>query len=80
MQRAHSVSTGSARSSGGRGCWGLCVYWAVQAGLLNSLTFAWHLLSPLAAFPVHTFFTMESGDSEFAILTLPTLKSFFGGP
>ena len=25
-------------------------YWAVQAGLLTLLTFAWHRISPLAAF------------------------------
>ena len=25
---------------------------------------------------MHTFFTMEGGDSEFAIFTLPTLKAF----
>ena len=41
------------------------------------LTFAWHRLSPLAALlPVRTFFTIESGDSEFANSTLPTLKAF----
>ena len=52
-------------------------YWAIQAGLLTPLTFAWHRLSPLAAFTfsVH-FFTMEGGDSKFANFTLPTLKAF----
>ena len=27
-----------------------CIYWAIQAALLAPLTFAWHRLSPLAAF------------------------------
>ena len=49
----------------------------IQAGLLTPLTFARHRLSPLAALlPVRTFFTMESGDSEFANFALPTLKAF----
>ena len=53
------------------------VYWAVQVGLLTPLTCSWHCLSPLAAFiSVHTFFTMEGGDSEFASFTLPTLKTY----
>ena len=52
------------------------VYWAVRVGLLTPLTFAWHRLSPLAAFPVRTFFTMEGGDSEFANFILPMLKAF----
>ena len=30
--------------------WGWELYWAIQAGLLTPLTFAWHRLSPLAAF------------------------------
>ena len=56
-------------------------YWAIQVGLLTPLTFARHRLSPLAAlFPVHTFFTMEGGDREFANFTLPTLKAFFEAP
>ena len=42
-------------------------------GLLTPLTFAWHRLSPLAAF---TFFTVKDGDSQFANFTLPTLKAF----
>ena len=50
-------------------CW---KYWAIQAGLLTPLTFAWLLL-----LPVRTFFTMEGGDSEFANFTLPTLKAYF---
>ena len=55
-------------------------YWSVQAGLLTPLTLARHRLSPLAAFllPVGTFFTMEVGDSEFAIFTLTTLEEFWG--
>ena len=45
--------------------------------MLAPLTFDWHRLSPLAAFTsVHTFFTMEGSDSEFANFTLPTLKAF----
>ena len=51
----------------------LYLYWAIQAGLLTPMTFARHCLSPLAAF---TSSTMESGDSEFANFTLPTLKTF----
>ena len=31
-------------------------YWAVQAGLLTPLTFAWHRLSPLAAFTSDAYF------------------------
>ena len=55
----------------------LSPYWAVQVGLLTPLTFAWHRLCPLAAFTsVCTFFTMESGDSEFQNFTLPILKTF----
>ena len=53
-------------------------YWAIQAGLLTPLTFARHRLVPwLLLLLVHTFFTMEGGDSEFANFTLPTLKAFF---
>ena len=52
-------------------------YWAIQAGLLTSLTFARHRLSPLAFLTsVRTFFTMGGGDSEFANFTLPTLKAY----
>ena len=52
-------------------------YWAIQVGLLTPLTFAWHRLSPFAAFTSSAcFFTMEGGDSEFANFTLPTLKAF----
>ena len=54
----------------------MCVYWAIQAGLLTPLTFAWHRVPWLLLLPVCTFFTMEGGDSEFAIFTLPTLKAF----
>ena len=31
-------------------------YWAIQAGLLTPLTFAWHRLSPLAAFTSGAYF------------------------
>ena len=52
-------------------------YWAVQAGLLTPLTFTRHRLSPLAALLlVHTFFTTEGGETEFANFTLPTSKKF----
>ena len=44
-------------------------------GLLVPLTFAWYRLRLLLLL-VHTFFTMEGGDSEFANFTLPTLKAF----
>ena len=47
-------------------------YWAFQAGLLTPLTFARHLLSPLAAFTSGAYFL----HSEFANFTLPTLKAF----
>ena len=32
------------------------VYFAIQAGLLTPLTFAWHCLSPLAAFTSSAYF------------------------
>ena len=32
------------------------LYWAIQAGLLTPLTFAWHRLSPLAAFTSGVYF------------------------
>ena len=35
-------------------------YWAIQAGLLTPLTFAWHRLSPLAAFTSGAYF-LHSG-------------------
>ena len=47
----------------------VCAYWAVQAELLTPSTWLLLLL-------VHTFFTMEGGDSEFVNITLPTLKTF----
>ena len=52
--------------------------WAVQAGLLTPLTFAWYGLSPLAALlPENgTFFTVEGSDSEFVNFTPPAIKSF----
>ena len=40
-------------------------------GLLTTLTFTRLLL-----LPVHIFFTMEGGDSDFAKFTLPTLNAF----
>ena len=40
-------------------------------GLLTPLTFTQLLL-----LPVHIFFTMEGGDSEFAKFILPTLEAF----
>ena len=59
---------------------GVNTSWAVQAGLLTPLTFAWHRLSPLAAFTSGAYFlhslTMEGSDSEFVNFTLPTLKAF----
>ena len=47
--------------------------------LLTPLTFAWHRLSPLAAFTSGAYFlhNAEGGDSEFANFTLSTLKAFF---
>ena len=32
------------------------MYWAIQAGLLTPLTFAWHRLNPLAAFTSGVYF------------------------
>ena len=48
------------------------MYWAIQAGLLTPLTFAWHRSSSLAAFTSGAYF-LHNG---FANLTLPTLKAF----
>ena len=31
-------------------------YWAIQVGLLTPLTFAWHRISPLAAFTSSAYF------------------------
>ena len=57
---------------------GLPLYWAIQAGLLTPLTFAWHRLFPwLLLLPVRTFFTLVGSDSEFANFSLPILKAFF---
>ena len=51
--------------------------WAVQAWLLTPLTFAWHRLSPLAAFTSGVYFFHDGGgDSEFANFTLPSLNAF----
>ena len=36
------------------------LYWVIQAGLLTPLTFAWHHLSPLAAFTSSVYF-LHSG-------------------
>ena len=50
-----------------------------SGGVVNSLDFclASILKVPwLLLLPVHTFFTMEGGDSEFENFTLPTLKAF----
>ena len=41
-------------------------YWAIQVGLLTPLTFAWHRCVWLRLLPVHTFFTLEGSDNEFA--------------
>ena len=50
-----------------------------SGGVVNSLDFC--LASPsvpwLLLLLVHTFFTMEGVDSEFANFTLPTLNAFF---
>ena len=52
-------------------------YWVVQVGLLTPSIFTRHLQVPwLFLLPVHTFFTMEGGDSEFANFTVPTLRVF----
>ena len=46
-------------------------------GLLTPLTFARHHLNPLAAFTSGAYFFHNGrDDSEFANLTLPTLKTF----
>ena len=48
-----------------------------SGGIVNSLDVCPRRLSPLAFFflPVHTFFTMEGGDSEFVNFTLFTLNA-----
>ena len=43
-------------------------YWVVQAGLLTPLTFAWHRLSPLAAFTSSAYFLHN--DSEWKAVTV----------
>ena len=49
-----------------------------SGGVVNSLDFCPSLLVPwLLLLPVHTFFTMEGSDCEFANFTLPSLKTFF---
>ena len=49
--------------------------------VVNSLDFCpaslKSLVCVLLLLPVHTFFTIEGGDSEFANFILPTLKAFF---
>ena len=49
-----------------------------SGGVVNSLDFCPALFKSLGRFYFRdlTFFTMESGDSEFANFTLPTLKAF----
>ena len=50
-----------------------------SGGVVNSLdlyTASLKSLSCFLKFPVHTFFTMERGDSEFAKFTVSTLKAF----
>ena len=48
-----------------------------SGGVVTSLDFSRHRLSPLAAFTSGAYFLHnESGDSEFANFTLPTLYAF----
>ena len=58
----------------------ICIndYWVIQAGLLTPLTFAWHHLTPMAAFTSGVCFLHrnEGSDGNFANFTLPTLKAF----
>ena len=56
-------------------------YWAIQAGLLTPLTFAWHRLSPLAAFTFGAYF-LHNGRRWQWILEFYTanFKGIFGGP
>ena len=57
------------------------IYWAVQAGLLTPLTFARHLLSPLAAFTSGTYF-LHNGRRWQWICKFYTanFKGIFGDP
>ena len=56
-------------------------YWAIKAGLLTPLTFAWHRLSPLAAFISGAYF-LHNGRWWQWICEFYTanFKGIFGGP
>ena len=56
-------------------------YWAIQAGLLTPLTFAWHSLSPWAAFTSGAYF-LHNGRRWQWICKFYTanFKGIFGGP
>ena len=58
----------------------ILLYWAIQAGLLSPLTFAWHHLSPLAAFTSGAYF-LHNGRRWQWICEFYTanLKGIFGG-
>ena len=51
-----SGNYGAGVGTGERTDYSLPRYWAVQAGLLTPLTFAWHRLNPLAAFNSGAYF------------------------
>ena len=54
-------------------------YWAVQAGLSTPLTFAWHHLSPLAAFTSSAYF-LHNGRQWICEFYTANFKAIFGGP
>ena len=62
-------------------CFCLFVYWAVYVGLSTPLTFAWHRLSPLAAFTSGAYF-LHNGRRWQWICEFHTanFKGIFGGP
>ena len=62
-------------------CTQIAQYWVIQAGLLTPLTFAWHRLSPLAAFTSGAYF-LSNGRRWQWICEFYTanFKGIFGGP
>ena len=59
----------------------LCLYWAIQAGLLTPLTFARHRLSPLAAFSSGAYFLHNERRWQWICeFYTANFKGIFGGP
>ena len=59
----------------------ITTYWVVQVGLLTPLTVTRHCLRPSAVFTsdLHTIFTMEGCDDEFAKGHSANLKGIVEG-